>query len=160
MWVCIFTKMFWDKNKARGYNIIHDTTMVSARSIEFLRCCSHQTLSDQEKKSKKKRCVCVLYMHVTMSAWHLASAYICKTFLRFQVRENRGGVTSKFWAPCTCLPPQSKYLVCQCGHVSRCSCLSLCFNRLTPGFPHQCQSNTPALIPAALRCVTDCSVSL
>lgn len=57
------------------------------------------------------------------------------------------------------LSPQSKYLVCQHGHVSRCSCLSLCFNRLTPGFPHQCQSNTPALIRTALRCVTDCSVS-
>lgn len=55
--------------------------------------------------------------------------------------------------------PQSKYLVCQRGYVSRCSCLSLCFNRLTPGFPCQCQSNSPALIRAALRCVTDCSVS-
>lgn len=43
--------------------------------------------------------------------------------------------------------------------VCRCSCLSLCFNRLTPGFPHQRHSNSPALIPAALRCVTDCSVS-
>lgn len=62
--------------------------------------------------------------------------------------------------PASLLLPQSKYLVCRCGHVSRCSCLSLCFNRLTPGFPHQCQTNTPALIPAALRCVTDCSVSL
>lgn len=45
--------------------------------------------------------------------------------------------------------------------VCGCSCLSLCFNRLTPGFPppRQRHSNSSALIPAAFRCVTDCSVS-
>lgn len=50
--------------------------------------------------------------------------------------------------------PQSKYVACQRGRVSSCSCLSS-FQR-TDSIS---VTVTPALIPAALRCVTDCSVS-
>lgn len=120
----------------------------------------------QRKNPKRKICVyvcvgvCVCYIcaRPCLLDTLLPCTYV-KHFCGFRFVK---GVTSVFriWAPSSCLPPQSKYLVCQCGHVSRCSCLSLCFSRLTPGFPHQCQSNSPALIPAALRCVTGCSVSL
>lgn len=69
------------------------------------------------------------------------------------VRIRHGHVTFMSYTdtPSLSISPQSKYLACQGGYVRRCSCLSLCFNKLTPCFPHQCQSNALSSDPSCTQ---------